>query len=379
MKKFLINPNSQQYVDIPPFSKKALNFHRSLPTYKPTPLYSPSSLAKSMGCSTIYIKDESDRLGLPSFKILGASFAAIRALEEKFRMRYNDIQDFKEKLRELGDIWLITATDGNHGRSVAHIAKILGLKARIYVPEYTKVVRIKAIESEGAYVVVVNGNYDKAVETAACQEGIILQDTAYPGYENIPRHIVEGYSTMMWEIEQQLSTKKLAYPDVVIAPIGVGSFISAVIQFYKSTTKFHPIILGVEPEKAPCALEAIRQDKIVTLKESYESLMAGLSCGKISNISFPVLKSGVDAFLLVSDKQAISAMRALQSVNIVSGESGAASFAGLSLLFSEEGRELREIFSVNASSNILIFSTEGATDPKLYKKIIELDNIEDIP
>ena len=376
MKKFLINPYSQQYVDLPPFSKGALEFHRSLPTYKPTPLHSPVNLAKSLGCNTIYIKDESNRLGLPAFKILGASYATIRVLEEKFHIQYTNIEELKAKLQGIGDIWLITATDGNHGRAVAHIAKILGLKARIYVPKHTKEPRIQAIESEGANVVVVDGNYDKAVEIASHQKGIIMQDTSYHGYEDIPKYIVEGYSTMLWEIEEQLSAKKLAYPNVVIVPIGVGSFISAVIQFYKSTTKLHPIILGVEPEKAPCALEAIRQNKIITLKGSYESIMAGLSCGKISTISFPILKSGVDAFLLVSDKQAENAMRTLRTVNIVSGESGAASFAGLNLLFSEEGRELREKFSINAFSNVLVFSTEGATDLNMYKKIMQADNIE---
>ncbi|MHA1453066.1 MAG: pyridoxal-phosphate dependent enzyme [Promethearchaeota archaeon] len=349
MQKFLINPSSHSEIDLPPFSHDAIEFHRSLLGYLPSPLHSVKKLAKTLGCNNLYVKDESNRLGLPAFKILGASYATIKVLEQNFGVKYSGIKNFRKKLAEIGNLRLVTATDGNHGRAVAHIANLLGLKASIFVPKHTKKVRIEAIESEGAEVVIVDGNYDSAVETASKQDGVIIQDTGYPGYA-----------------------------DIVIAPIGVGSFISAVVQFYKSTSRNRPKILGVEPVTAPCALEAIRQDKIITLDGPYESVMAGLSCGKISTISFTILKQGVDAFILSSDLQALNALKTLSKVNIESGESGAASYAGLQILFSKEGKKLREHFQIYESTNILIFSTEGATDPEMYDAVMKTNNIEDL-
>ncbi|TFG18636.1 MAG: diaminopropionate ammonia-lyase [Promethearchaeota archaeon] len=379
MQKFLINPNSHSEIDLPAFSQHALEFHKSLPNYKPSPLHSAKNLAKTLGCNNLYIKDESRRLGLPAFKILGASYATIRVLQHNFGVKYSGIENFKKDLAEIDNIRLITATDGNHGRAVAHIANLLGLKATIYVPKHTKQARIDAIKSEGAELVIVDGNYDQAVDIAASQDGIIIQDTGYPGYENIPRYIVEGYSTMFWEIEEQLSNQNLPYPDLIIAPIGVGSFISAVVQFYKSSIqKIHPIILGVEPEQAGCAFEAIRENKIIALEGPYESVMAGLSCGKISTIAFPILKNGVDGFILVRDVEALQAMKVLSKEKIISGESGSASFAALNILFSQEGKKNREHFQINESSNILIFSTEGATDPEMYEAVMKANILEDL-
>lgn len=379
MQKFLINTNSKPTINLPPFSQAVLNFHRSLPNYSPTPLHSVNKLASTLGCNNIYVKDESKRLTLPAFKILGASYATIQVLERNYGVKYTEIEDFKEQLHKSGDLKLVTATDGNHGRAVAHIANILGLSSRIYVPKHTKEARIDGIKSEGAEVVIVDGNYDDAVTLASAQKGVIIQDTGYPGYEDIPKFIVEGYSTMFWEIEQQLNSQNLPYPDVIIAPIGVGSFISAVVQFYKTRSLQNPpIIIGVEPERAPCAFEAIKQDEIVTLKGPYESVMAGLSCGKISTISFSILKKGVDAFILASDKEALFAMKSLSTANIESGESGAASFAALNVLFSETGRKMRERFHIDKTSNILVFSTEGATDPEMYHAVMNSNNPADL-
>ena len=379
MQKFLINPHTHQKVEISPFSQEAIEFHHSLPGYAISPLHTLDKIAKSYGCNQIFVKDESNRLTLPAFKILGASYATVKVLEQNFDLKYSGIENFKEKLRDIGDLRLITATDGNHGRAVAHMANILDIASCIYVPKNTKLARINAIKSEGATVVIVDGNYDKAVEMAAAQKGVIIQDTGYPGYEDIPKYIVEGYSTMFWEIEHQILTRKFPYPDVIIAPIGVGSFISAVVQFYKFTiNEKPPIIIGVEPERAPCAFEAIRKDEIIALEGPYESVMAGLSCGKISTISFSILKNGVDAFLLVSDEQALEAMKMLSIENIESGESGAASFAGLQALFSEEGKNLRTHFNIDKQSNILLFSTEGATDPEMYNAVMNSKNLADL-
>ena len=251
MSNFFINPNSQQKVNLPPFSRNAIKFHKSLSAYIPSPLHSVKNLAEEICCGNFYIKDESNRLGLPAFKILGASYATIKVLEEKFGIKYEGLEHFKQKLSTYGHIELVTATDGNHGRAVAHCAHLLGIDASIYVPKHTKKARIDGIKSEGAQVVVVEGNYDSAVEMASKQDGVIIQDTGYSGYEDIPKYIVEGYSTMLWEIEEQLVTQNLPYPDLIIVPIGVGSFISGVIQFYKSISEKSPLIFGVEPKQAP--------------------------------------------------------------------------------------------------------------------------------
>ena len=322
------------------------------------------------------MKDESDRLGLPAFKILGASWAIYRKIEEEFHIHlenHENFSDFKKKIKNLPPITLITATDGNHGRAVARIAKLYGWNAKIFMPEGSKEVRINAITSEGAQVTIVNGDYDLAVQEAAKYESEfnwVIQDTAYENYEIIPRWIIEGYSTLCWEIEKQLLDSEL---DLILIQIGVGSLASAIIEFFKhKKNNKSPIILGIEPFGVACAKESVKAGKIITISGPYGSIMAGMNCGTISSISWPILFAGIDGFIEVNNDFAIKGMKMYANEGIVSGETGASGLGGLlQLTEHDNGKLFRDQFNLNENSNILIFSTEGATDLDFYKNCIK--------
>jgi diaminopropionate ammonia-lyase len=324
------------------------------------------------------VKDESHRLGLPAFKILGASWAVYRTLIERLNLQiepWQDIGQLREKLQLIRPLMLVTATDGNHGRGVARVASWLGFQSKIFMPCGTVPARIEAIESEGAEVVVVKGDYAAAVHAAAGEQGPriwLIQDTAWPGYETIPRWIVDGYSTMFWEIEDQLTTQDEPQPDVVIIQIGVGSLATAAAQFYREGGRAGiPRLIGVESAGAACALASVETGRMVTIPGPHPSVMAGLNCGTLSSIAWPVLRDRFDAFIAIDDERTFEAMRRLFQDGLVSGESGAAGAGGLLELFNgDHGMAARQHLHINASSRILLLSTEGATNPELYRRIV---------
>ncbi|QEE16536.1 diaminopropionate ammonia-lyase [Promethearchaeum syntrophicum] len=361
-------------------SQKPFLFHQKLPEYKITPLISLKSLAKNLKIGNIWVKDESNRLGLPAFKILGASWAVYRNIEEKFNIHSENNENFPEfikKIKKIPSITLITATDGNHGRAVARIAKLYSWNAKIFMPEGSKEARINAILSEGAQVIIVKGDYDLAVQEAAKLESKlnwVIQDTAYENYEKIPKWIIEGYSTLCWEIDNQLSHSKI---DLIFIQIGVGSLASAIIKFYKHENyNESPKILGIEPLGVACAKESVKAGKIVTINGPYNSIMAGLNCGTISKISWPLILAGIDGFIEVSNDFAIKGMKTFSNDGIISGETGASGLGGLlELTEQDNGKLFRHQFNLNENSNVLIFSTEGATDPDFYNNEIKKSNI----
>ena len=351
-------------------------FHQKFPEYKISPIISLKTLANNLKIGNIWVKDESNRLGLPAFKILGASWAVYRKIEEKFKIHFEKNENFSaflKKIQKLPPITLITATDGNHGRGVAKIAKLYGWNAKIFMPEGSKEARIKAISSEGAQVIIVKGDYDLAVQEAAKYESNlnwVIQDTAYENYEKIPRWIIEGYSTLCWEIEKQLSFPKI---DLILIQIGVGSLASAIIEFYKHKNCIEtPIILGIEPLGVACAKESVKAGKIITINGPYDSIMAGMNCGTISSISWPTILAGIDGFIEVSNEFAIKGMKTYANEGIISGETGASGLGGLlEITEQDNGKLFRTQFNLNENSNILIFSTEGATDPDFYNNEIK--------
>src|SRR5215203_707115 len=227
----LINPNAGEVLDWPPPDRSPLRFHRRLPGYEATPLVHAPRLAEALGIGKVFVKEESSRLGLPDFKILGASWAVYRALEERLRDEdfgdWEAIEDLKQKLEPLRPLSLVAATDGNHGRAVARVARLLGLGARIFVPGDMVAARREAIAGEGAEVVVVGGGYDEAVERSAEADGLLISDTSWPGYERVPTWVIEGYSTMLWEIEDELARRAERGPDLVVVQVGVGAFAAA--------------------------------------------------------------------------------------------------------------------------------------------------------
>ena len=325
--RLVANPLAGPLDPAPP-PASPLAFHRSLPGYAVTPLVDAPAAAGVLGVRRVLVKDESSRLGLPSFKVLGASWAIHRALQER-----------RSAVRPA----LVCATDGNHGRAVARMAQMLGLDATVLVPSAMVAARRAAIAGEGARVQVVDGTYDDAVEQAAALAGpdhLVIQDTAWPGYETVPAWVIEGYATIGAEIDVQ--------PDVVAVQIGVGSFAAAIVRRFAGAR-----IIGVEPVSAACALASAEAGGPTEVPGPHDSSMAGLNCGRPSPVAWPLLSRGIEAFVAVADDRADEAVALLATDGITAGESGAAGLAGL-LAFHAD-------LALQADATVLVVNTEGDT------------------
>jgi diaminopropionate ammonia-lyase len=372
----LINPNSGELLDGPPPDRSPLQFHRRLPGYEVTPLVDAPELANALGVGKVFVKDESSRLGLPAFKVLGTSWAVYRALEERLGDEgfghWEAIEDLKQKLEPLRPLSLVAATDGNHGRAVARVARLLGLGARIFVPGNMVAARHGAIVGEGAEVVVVDGSYDEAVERSAEAEGLLISDTSWPGYERVPSWVIEGYSTMLWEIEEELTRRGEAGPDLVVVQVGVGAFAAAVAGHYRRPDwPQRPKLVAVEPESADCLFQSVSAGRLVSVPGPHDSIMAGLNCGRPSLVAWPILSRTIDLLVAVDDEPAREAMRLAARTGVVAGETGAAGLGGLlRLLRPGEDEEARRLLDINENTRVLVFNCEGATDPEAYRMVV---------
>lgn len=321
------------------------------------------------------MKDESNRLGLPAFKILGPSWAIYRALVERFaEIRQKPLGQITEFLKVQKALRLVCATDGNHGRAVARVGKILGVSARIHMPQGTARARIEAIHSEGAEVIV-GGSYDEAVFRAAAEaedNGLLIQDTAWNGYTQIPEWIIQGYLSLFWEIDDALQAMRVEGPTHVVVQMGVGSLADAAVRHYRrASLESRPVIIGVEPVKADCILASVKAGRVVQLSGHQDSIMAGLNCGTPSILSFPTLQKGIDCFVTIEDDRAREAMRLLAQEEMIAGETGAAGFGGLlELLSGKQAEEVRSRLRLDESARVLLLNTEGATDPESYERIV---------
>ncbi|MFK0112084.1 diaminopropionate ammonia-lyase [Streptomyces sp. NPDC091217] len=329
-------------------------FHAALPDYAPTPLIELPSLAAELGIGRVFVKDESCRLGLPAFKALGASWAVHRTLAER-----------AANGMEAGPLTLVTATDGNHGRAVARTARLLGQQAHVFVPQGVHPQAAAAILAEEAKVTEVPGPYDEAVrlaaEAAAAPDTVLVQDTAWPGYERIPGWIVEGYSTLCTEIDEQLTAEgAVEGPDLVAIPVGVGSLAQAVVAHYRSRLSgWAPALLSVEPQAAACVLESLRLGEPVGVTTG-ETTMAGLNCGTPSSIAWPYLQGGLDAAVAIADADSARAAGELAALGVSSGPCGAAPLAGLRAVLTGAGAEKRRTaLGLDAVSVVVLLSTEG--------------------
>lgn len=351
------------------------HYHARLPGYAASNLVPAPELAADLGLGAVWVKDESSRMGLPAFKILGASWATYRALEAVAGGAFDpwdDVGELGEKVRASTPVRkLSAATDGNHGRAVARTSSWLGLAASIYVPAGTTQARIDAIASEGASVTVVDGTYDDAVAAAAREADescLVIQDTSWEGYRDIPRWVIDGYSTIFSEARRQLFEAGEDYPDLVVVQIGVGALAASVVHNHRSAEGPRARILGVEPDTAACVLASMEAGEIVTVPGPHPSIMAGLNCGTPSDLAWPELSTGINAYVAVADDAAREAMRRLADVGVVSGETGAAGLAGLMAALEDE--ELRRALDLNKQTRVLVISTEGATDPGAYEAIV---------
>ena len=364
-------------------ARAARNFHRSFPEYAPTPFWNLSAMAEKTGVASIHLKDESFRFGLDAFKVLGGSYCIARKIGELLDIPAEALSyelltspEIREKTRSLT---FVTATDGNHGRGVAWTAQKLGCKSVVYMPKGSSPERLEHIRKAGATASITDMNYDDAVRFAnqqAREHGwIMLQDTAWEGYEDVPGWIMEGYLTLALEAYEQLQGEE---PTHIFLQAGVGAFAGSAAGFFTSVLNRRPVITIVEPDKADCLYRTARANdgQIHFVTGDMDSMMAGLCCGEPCTIGWDVLSRCAEHYISMPDEIAASGMRLLADPDgsdprIISGESGAASFGlAMALLLDESLAPLKEKIGLRADSRILCVSTEGATDLENYWKII---------
>jgi len=332
---------------LPPFhlddAREVLEFHRKLPGYAPTPLVRAGE--------RLWVKDESHRLGLPAFKMLGASWGTYQALRSRLGDRlqpWQTIDELRAQVVQLKPLTLATATDGNHGRAVARMGRLLDLPTRVYLPKAAGPVRIRALHDEGAEVIAVDGIYDEAL--ARCVDelrpgDVFASDADHRGEEGFARTVLAGYGTLLQEAAEQLPEA----PDVLVVQMGVGSLASSMIANL-ARLGWPTEVIGVEPADADCVLEALAAGHLVFVPGPHRSQMAGLNCAKASDLAWPLLRAGLSAVVAIEDDWAEAAMEELAALGVESGHSGAAGLAGYRAL----GDEL-------AGRSVLVINTEGAT------------------
>lgn len=360
-------------------ARKVNRFHASFPEYKKTPLVSLNALSKQLGIKGLFVKDESYRFGLNAFKVLGGSYAIGNIIAHRLNMDISDLPYEKmvsEDIRkELGEVTFVTATDGNHGRGVAWTANRLKQKSVVYMPKGSALERLNNIKALGSDASITEMNYDDAVrlakENADKYGWTVVQDTSWPGYNDIPTWIMQGYTTMALEASEQLNGIK---PTHVFLQAGVGALAGAVTAFFADLYKEEkPIITIVEPNKADCIFKTVSANdgQLHFVKGDMDSIMAGLCCGEPCSIGYNILKDYGDHFISLPDSVTEKGMRVLYKNNVISGESGAVT-TGLvvELLQNEELSYMKKQLKIDNDSVILCFSTEGDTDKANYQKII---------
>ena len=367
---------------------KARSFHRSFPQYSITPLARLDGMAGRLGLGSVFVKDESYRFGLNAFKVLGGSFAMARYIAQQMgrdvgEMSY-DYLTSEAFRQEFGQATFFTATDGNHGRGVAWAANKLGQKAVVHMPKGSAKSRFDNIAKEGAKVTIEEVNYDDCVRMAAAEaaetkHGVVVQDTAWAGYEEIPAWIMQGYGTMAAEAAEQLRQMEINRPTHVFVQAGVGSLAGAVVGYFTNLYPNNPPkFVVMEAKAADClyrgALAGDGEPRIVD--GDLTTIMAGLACGEPNILSWDILRNHVSAFVSCPDWVSARGMRMLGmpvkgDPSVVSGESGAVGMGLLSAIMEDDTyRDLREHLELDRFSQVLMFSTEGDTDPEKYRRIL---------
>lgn len=368
--------------------QRARRFHRSFPQYAVTPPARLSCMAGQLGLKDVFVKDESYRFGLNAFKVLGGSFAMARYIAKELgksvdEMSYDYLTSDQLK-QEFGQATFFTATDGNHGRGVAWAANRLGQKAVVHMPKGSSKSRFDNIAREGVKVTIEEVNYDECVRIAAAeaaetQRGVVVQDTAWDGYEEIPAWIMQGYGTMAMEAAEQLKSLGAARPTHIFVQAGVGSLAGAVVGFFHDLFPENPPkTIIMEAQAADCLYRgAVAGDgQLRTVDGDLQTIMAGLACGEPNTISWDILRNHASFFVSCPDWVAAKGMRMLSAPckgdpQVVSGESGAVGMGLLATLMENaEYRELREAIGLDETSSVLLFSTEGDTDPQRYHDIV---------
>ncbi|TVQ40845.1 MAG: diaminopropionate ammonia-lyase [Spirochaetaceae bacterium] len=362
-------------------------FHSTFPQYRPTPLVPLPGLAAELGVAGVWVKDESKRFDLNSFKVLGGSYAVARYLGDVLGIPPGELSFARlnepEARQRLGTIDFVTATDGNHGRSVAWSARELGHRAVVFMPKGTVAARIANIQKEGAEVHVTDGNYDETIRTARAymqqHGGVIVQDTAWEGYRDIPLWIMQGYAVVAHEAVEQAAAAGVDFPSHAFLQAGVGSFAAGaagLLASYYGTRR--PRISVIEPTEAACYYASVDagDGEPHDIGGEMPSIMAGLACGEPNRLAWPILRDHADLYFRVADSLAACGMRTLAEPRgddpaIVAGESAAVA-AGLALTVIHDPAcaAAAGALGMDRESHLLIFSTEGDTDPEHYRRVI---------
>jgi diaminopropionate ammonia-lyase len=367
--------------------QKAKAFHESFPEYSRTPLRDLKQLAKHLGVEGVYVKDESYRFGLNAFKVLGGSFAIANYLAKLLGKDISQL-DYKalisdETREKLGEITFATTTDGNHGRGVAWTANRLKQKSVVYMPKGSSITRLNNIKAEGADAYITELNYDDAVrltaEHAQKYGWVVVQDTAWDGYEEIPTWIMQGYGTMAAEALEQLQELQIDKPTHIFIQAGVGSLAGAVQGYFASVFgEDRPKTIVVESNQADCLYQSVMANdgQPHSVAGDLNTIMAGLACGEANTISWGVLRDYSEMFVSCPDWVAARGMRILGSpleedCRVVSGESGAVTTGLLATIMTDKKmEEIKAALGLDEKSKILVFSTEGDTDPDKYRSIV---------
>ncbi len=331
---------------VPAPSGDARRYHAALPGYRPTPVHDLPRVAAELGLAAVGLKDESDRLGLPAFKVLGATWAVERALRER-----------------PGTRTLVAASAGNHGRAVAHVAALRGLECRIYLPARAAPARAEAIAAEGAAVVVTDGTYEQAVARATAdgeEPGVLTM--ADVGESGPAGWVVDGYQTLFAEAREQAGF------DLLLVPVGAGSLAAAAARFGAATGV---AVVGVEPETAACLTASLAAGR-PTVVENPGTTMAGLDCAEVSAAAWPSLQAGIHGTVTVVDAEAHAAMRELAALGLAIGDCGASTLAALRALATEEAcAQLAAAVGLRTATRVLLVASEGVTDPAGYARTLE--------
>ena len=365
---------------------QARAFHRSFPQYALTPLHALPGMAARLGIGNVYVKDESYRFGLNAFKVLGGSFAMAKYIASQLGRDIREIThsyltgpDFQ---KEFTPATFFTATDGNHGRGVAWAARQLGQRAVVHMPKGSAKMRFDNIAAEGAQVTIEEVNYDECVRIAAAEaarteHGVVVQDTAWEGYEEIPGWIMQGYGTMAAEAAEQLRLAGILRPTHIFVQAGVGSLAGAVVGYFSALFPDDPPkFVIMEAESAACLYKSAVAGTVQTVSGDLQTIMAGLACGEPNILGWDILRNHATVFVSCPDEVAARGMRMLAApvrgdVPIVSGESGAVGMGLLAAILKDPAcAQLRRTLELGPDSQVLLFSTEGDTDPQQYENIV---------
>lgn len=366
--RLLLNPRRCPVSDPQPDRRPLDQLHRRLPGYAPSPLVDAPALADDWGVGRVLLKVEADRFGLPAFKVLGASWAVYRELLDDAGLPADTVfsAGLLSRLARGRTRCLVTATDGNHGRAVAWVARTFGLTSLVVVPAGTEQVRMDAIAGEGAQVVVADGDYDRACAVAAGRAGeqdgaLLVQDTWWPGHETVPRRIAHGYSTLLHEVDDAEPGLEV---DLLLVPAGVGSLAAAAAGHHAARPTR---VVTVEPADAACLQASLAAGALTSSTGECATAMAGLNCHTPSRLAWPLLSTRLDGAADVTDEQACEAMRLLAREGVRAGATGAAGVAGARAVCTDP--VARAGLGLTAASTVLVLVTEGVTDPAHFAAV----------